>query len=50
MRSHYDALTVHVPDAPHADELVVIAVVANRGRINARVGGMTVEEARSSAR
>lgn len=45
VRSHYDAMTVHVPDAPHPNELVVIAVVANRGRINARVGGMTVAEA-----
>ena len=45
VRSHYDAMTVHVADAPHPDELVVIAAVANRGRINARVGGMTVAEA-----
>ncbi|WP_340539299.1 amino acid synthesis family protein [Nocardioides sp. GXZ039] len=50
VRSHYDAMTVHVPDAPHADELVVIAVVANRGRINARVGGMTVAEAQADVR
>ncbi|WP_201791289.1 amino acid synthesis family protein [Aeromicrobium sp. PE09-221] len=49
VRSHYDALEVRVPDAPHPDELVVIAAVANRGRINARVGGMTVAEARSRA-
>ena len=45
VRSHYDAMTVHVADAPRPDELVVIAAVANRGRINARVGGMTVAEA-----
>jgi hypothetical protein len=44
VRSHYDAMTVHIPDAPHPDELVIIAAVANRGRINARVGGMTVAE------
>lgn len=49
VRSHYDALEVRIPDAPHPDELVVIAAVANRGRINARVGGMTVAEARSRA-
>ncbi|MGA9870583.1 MAG: amino acid synthesis family protein, partial [Rhodococcus sp. (in: high G+C Gram-positive bacteria)] len=41
VRSHYDAVTVRIPDAPHPDELVVIAAVSNRGRINARVGGMT---------
>ena len=45
VRSHYDAVTVHIPDAPHSDELVVIAAVSNRGRINARVGGMTRDEA-----
>lgn len=45
VRSHYDAVTVHIPDAPHPDELVVIAAVSNRGRINARVGGMTRDDA-----
>lgn len=44
VRSHYDAMEVRVPDSPHPDEIVVIAAVANRGRINARVGGMTVDE------
>lgn len=50
VRSHYDAVEVRIPDAPHPDELVVIAAVANRGRINARVGGMTVEQAREQVR
>lgn len=45
VRSHYDSVTVHVPDAPHPDELVVIAAVANRGRLNARVGGLSRVEA-----
>jgi hypothetical protein len=45
VRSHYDAMTIHLPDAPHPDEMVVIAAVANRGRINARVGGLTMTEA-----
>jgi len=44
VRSHYDAMEVRIPDAPHADELVVIAAVTSRGRINARVGGMKVDE------
>lgn len=44
VRSHYDAVTVLIPDAPHPDELVVIAALSNRGRINARVGGMTRAE------
>lgn len=45
VRSHYDATEVRVPDAPHPDELVIIAVVTNRGRVNARVGGMSVLDA-----
>lgn len=45
VRSHYDALEVRVPDAPLPDEIVVIAAVASRGRLNARLGGMTVADA-----
>lgn len=45
VRSHYDALEVRVPDAPLPDELVVIAAVASRGRINARLGGMSLADA-----
>ncbi len=47
VRSHYDACEVRIPDAPLPDEIVVIAAVANRGRINARLGGRTVEQARA---
>jgi len=47
VRSHYDALEVRVPDAPLPDELVIIAAVTNRGRVNARVGGMSAGEARA---
>lgn len=47
VRSHYDAIEVRVPDSPAPDELVVIAAVASRGRLNARLGGMTVEEAQA---
>lgn len=48
VRSHYDAIAVRVPDAPLPDELVVIAAVATRARLHARLGGMTKEEAQSS--
>jgi hypothetical protein len=44
VRSHYDAITVALPDAPRPDELVIIAAVATGGRVNARVGGLTVAE------
>lgn len=46
VRSHYDAMEVRIPDAPLPDEVVVIATVANRGRLNARLGGLKVEEVR----
>ena len=45
VRSHYDTMEVRIPDAPLPDEVVVIAVVANRGRLNARLGGLKKEEA-----
>lgn len=44
VRSHYDAITLTLPDAPRADELVIIAAVATGGRLNARVGGITAAE------
>lgn len=47
VRSNYDAMTVSVPDGPLPNELIVIAVVANRGRINARLGGKSVVEAQN---
>jgi len=40
VRSHYDAITVSVSDAPLDDEIVVGLAVTNRGRINARLGGL----------
>jgi len=43
VRSHYDGMTVMLPDAPLPDEVAVIFCVANRGRIGARVGGLTFE-------
>ena len=44
VRSHYDGMTVLLPDAPWPDEIAVIFCVANRGRIGARVGGLKFEE------
>lgn len=45
VRSHYDALEVRIPDAPLPHEIVVVAAVADRGRLNARLGGMTLQDA-----
>jgi len=44
VRSHYDGMSIVIPDAPQADEIALIFCVANRGRLNARVGGLTHEE------
>lgn len=44
VRSHYDGMSVMLPDAPMPDEVAVIFCIANGGRLNARVGGMTHEE------
>lgn len=44
VRSHYDGMTLMLPGAPLPDEIAVIFCVANRGRVNARVGGLTHEE------
>lgn len=49
VRSHYDAVEMRIPDAPMPDEIVLIVAVANRGRINARLGGRTLEQARADA-
>ncbi len=40
VRSHYDGVTVHLPDAPLPDEVAIIAAFANRGRLNHRLGGL----------
>lgn len=47
VRSHYDAITITLPGAPRPDELVIIAAVATGGRVNARVGGMTVADVKA---
>jgi hypothetical protein len=45
VRSHYDTLTVMFADAPAADEVTVIVVAASRGRLHARLGGITADDA-----
>jgi hypothetical protein len=40
VRSHFDAVEVRVPGAPHADEMVLILAMSTGPRIHARVGGL----------
>ena len=46
VRSHFDAMSVRVPDAPRSDEIVVVIVVTASGRPHARIGGLKKEEAK----
>ncbi|MBX9843477.1 MAG: amino acid synthesis family protein [Xanthobacteraceae bacterium] len=46
VRSHYDGMSLNLPDAPLADEIAVIVCLANRGRIGARVGGLQAHQAK----
>ena len=45
VRSHYDTVSLCIPGAPLPDEIAVIFCLVTRGRIGARVGGLTHEEA-----
>lgn len=40
VRSHFDAMTVAVPDAPRADEIVFVLAMSRGGRIHSRMGGL----------
>jgi hypothetical protein len=44
VRSHFDAMTISVPDAPRRDEIVVAIVVTDSGRPLARIGGLGVDQ------
>lgn len=47
VRSHYDGMSIVLPDAPMPDEIAVIFCLASGGRLNARVGGLTHDEVQS---
>jgi len=40
VRSHFDAITVSVPDAPRADEIAFILAMSRGGRVHSRMGGL----------
>jgi hypothetical protein len=44
IRSHYDAVTICVPDGPRPDELMICVAVASGGRVHERVGGKSVKD------
>jgi hypothetical protein len=44
VRSHFDSIEVRVPDAPRADEMVLVLAMATGARVHARVGGLAAAE------
>jgi hypothetical protein len=44
VRSHFDTVTVAVPDAPRADELMFVLAMTTGARPYARVGGLKASE------
>jgi hypothetical protein len=44
VRSHYDGITITLPDAPLPNEIAIICAFASRGRPNHRVGGPKASE------
>ncbi len=44
VRSFYDGVSLTLPEAPAADEIALILAGSNRGRLQARVGGLRVED------
>ena len=45
VRSHFDAVTISVPDAPGAAELLLSLAVTSAGRPHARIGGLAAADA-----
>ena len=44
VRSHFDAITVSVPDGPREGEIVFVLAMAKGGRIHARMGGLELHQ------
>ncbi len=44
VRSHFNAMEVGVPDAPRAEEMVLILVMSSGARIHNRAGGLKASE------
>lgn len=42
VRSHFDTITVTVPDAPRAAEILFVLAMSKGGRIHSRMGGLEV--------
>lgn len=49
VRSHFDAMTLRLDDAPAPDEIVVIVALTDGGRPHARVGGLQLSDIEGEA-
>lgn len=49
VRSHYDAITLTIPDGPRANEFVICVAVSSGPRPFNRVGGMTVADVQAAS-
>jgi hypothetical protein len=47
VRSHFDAMTVSIPDGPRADEILFCLAMACGPRIHNRMGGLAVQDAKA---
>ena len=46
VRSHFDAMTVAMPDGPRPDEILFVLVMACGPRVHSRMGGLEVSQVR----
>ena len=46
VRSHFDAMTVNVPDGPRPDEILYCLVMSSGPRIHSRMGGLEASQAK----
>ncbi len=44
VRSHYDGISITLPDAPLPGEIAIICAYANRGQLNHRIGGIAAKD------
>lgn len=44
VRSHFHTIEARMPDAPLDDEIVIVLAATNRGRLNARLGGLRQQD------
>ena len=44
VRSHYDTITIALPDAPQPNEVAILVAFATRGRLHARLGGLQAKD------